>query len=152
MVERRTLAPDVGGSTPSPSANFVMKLTDLRKALSREHRLTKLPFYRELTRLGCGFFRCAYRIGDWVIKRSAEVAGQADEWPRWKQRRAAKELNVSLARTYRVGRWEIQRYYEPMTAQEFFSTPLVDTGWSEIDLQPANVHRDPNGRIIVFDW
>jgi len=129
-----------------------MKLADLRKALSREHRLTKLPFYQELTRLGCGFFRCAYRIGDWVIKHSAEASRQTNSWPRWKQRRAAKELNVSLARTYRAGRWEIQRYYEPMTPQEYFNSPLSEEWTDDLDLQPANVHRDPNGRIIVFDW
>lgn len=107
--------------------------------------------------LGSGSFRTAWRIGNFVVKRRTWFHQMTPA----KRRKLAKE-GILVAKTWRVGRWEIQPYYRHMSEKAFWAGPQNEDGlairghrwWNlkGLDLQSFNMGYDKQGRFVVFDW
>ena len=90
--------------------------------------------------IGRGYFRCARRIGDLVVKRAQ---------PRnaWFQTNTERNLKIHFAPTLVVNGWDVQRYYRPVPEG------TIEWVWKlPGDIKPSGCGYDSDGTLVCFDW
>lgn len=112
--------------------------------------------------IGSGIDRTAYRVGDYVFKRTST----------FRPRNASnalkalmRESGIKRPRQWFVNGWVVQPYYRPMDWRQSSPDP---NRWSEVqrrnqvaqrkhptaalDLHGGNVGYSPAGDLFMFDW
>lgn len=95
--------------------------------------------------IGEGCFRTAYRFRGYVIKAKAGWHGKKFRYPK----AGFAKYDVLPAKSWFVGKWQIQPYYKPLSVvegQRFENLTKFD-----YDLKADNVGI-LNGQIYAFDW
>lgn len=113
----------------------------------------------DVTAIGSGIYRTAYRYGDYVIKRRATETGAHE--PRSRYYRVAKAVGFELAPTTHYKGYAIQRYYTPPArwgrrfkqTQRRYYNHIVRYGDTGMDFHSGNIGWNKRTKkIVVFDW
>lgn len=91
-----------------------------------------------------GSYRTAYLIGNYVVKLSNRASGQGH------RHRIKLPKGVRYPdREWKVGKWVIQRYYEPISYDDW-AERFPDGCYH--DFHDENLGYDSKGRLVAFDW
>lgn len=129
-----------------------MRIDAIRRRLQKGMKPEEIPGAQCL---GCGGFRCAYKIGKWVVKERAR-------WGR-RGRPPTKSAPFPLIQRELVGkRWEIQPLAKSLSVKELEAVGLVkeEESWLMpegtnplgLDIYDGNLGKLPNGQVVLFDW
>jgi hypothetical protein len=126
-------------------------LAGIKAALKSGVKPAKLP---KAKHIGGGCFREAYKVGQWVVKKShphahRETASRAMA--------AAKRVGVRLATTHKVqvaaDTYDVQWFYKRLTLKEFNAIENhADILDARLDLGAYNMGRTVEGALVAFDW
>lgn len=109
--------------------------------------------FPDAQKIGEGYFRKAYRVGDYVVKQSSNHGTPKPP----KRLLKLKEYDLHVAQQWFMNGWVVQPYYRlakygevDKWAQEI-GYMVVDKRIS-LDLGYGNMGVDEKGRLTAFDW
>lgn len=117
-------------------------------------------------KLACGDYRCAWRVGCFVVKAFAKRHYDGDRYTRnhkvgpMRPRKATKSLKQKfknlggkVAPQVVANGWAIQLYYQPVPPKRNHLLKLRDdhNDW-EHDISVDNTGFDRRGRYVALDW
>lgn len=119
--------------------------------IERMLRAGRTPESLGAVEIGRGVCKAAYRIGNMVIKESAQGRFKGDA-----QKLPPKCIRQYQARTYKAGAYIIQEYAEPLSNMKHIPDNIIqeyrDIQKHGLDTHRANCGVTASGKFVIFDW